>query len=608
MKSRYFILAASLGVVMASCDDVLEAGVENSSDMSVMYQKPTYAQKLFGNAYVLIPTNGTPSSDLGTDDLLSNDPDNDWRKMSTGGWSSSSNPVSSWRSCYHAIQYLNIIIENADLVPWNQDKVRNQMYIDLFKGQSYAMRGMFHYYLLRSHAGYVNGVLMGVPLHLSSETGASDFNQHRNTFAECLDQIYADFAEAKALLPEKYGDLKSDDAVPSRYRELAGGSLNKGELYVAYNYVFGNTDVGMVDYKIIDAIKSQLDLMAASPAFEAISWDAAAKSCAEVLNRVGGLSHFDSNGNTWYCNDAEIEDMGAYDNPDEILWKSGKPGIATGQNNDYPIEHFAYPPSLEGQGSYCPTQNLVDAFPMKNGYPITNSASGYNAKKPYEGRDPRLNLYIVVNGSQIGPDAANANDKVTYIDVTDQSTTYDAIGVQNGKSTRTGYYMRKHTNKKTILGANKNWVKHYTARIRYTEMYLNYAEAANEAYGPTADGGAGCSAYDVIKAIRKRAGIDSSDKYLESIKGDKDAMRQLIRNERRLELCFENKRFYDLRRWKSDLSVAVNGVHISKSGSSLSYSVFAVDQLKFDDYMYYGPIDYSETQKYNNLEQNDGWE
>jgi hypothetical protein len=94
--------------------------------------------------------------------------------------------------------------------------------------------------------------------------------------------------------------------------------------------------------------------------------------------------------------------------------------------------------------------------------------------------------------------------------------------------------------------------EHYQARIRYTEIYLNYAEAANEAFGPTGKGSHAYSAYDVIKAIRSRAGITGGDLYLESIKDNKDKMRELIRNERRLELCFEGFRFWDLRRWKAN--------------------------------------------------------
>ena len=139
-----------------------------------------------------------------------------------------------------------------------------------------------------------------------------------------------------------------------------------------------------------------------------------------------------------------------------------------------------------------------------------------------------------------------------------------------------------------------------------TEIFLDYAEAANEAWGPTADNGHGYSAYDVIKAIRQRGGIEG-DEYLESIKSDKDKMRQLIRNERRIELCFENHRFWDLRRWKADLTEPVKGVRITGSGSAKTYEYFEVEKREYKDYMYFCPIPEAEILKWSNLVQNDGW-
>jgi hypothetical protein len=121
------------------------------------------------------------------------------------------------------------------------------------------------------------------------------------------------------------------------------------------------------------------------------------------------------------------------------------------------------------------------------------------------------------------------------------------------------------------------------------------------------------SAYDVVKAIRKRAGVGVSngDAYLESIKGDQDKMRELIRNERRLELCFENFRFWDLRRWKvslDKLNETARGMQITENtDGSLKYTPIDVESRKYEDYMYYGPVPYEETQKWSNLQQNAGW-
>src|SRR5690606_2173582 len=91
---------------------------------------------------------------------------------------------------------------------------------------------------------------------------------------------------------------------------------------------------------------------------------------------------------------------------------------------------------------------------------------------------------------------------------------------------------------------------HFITYFRFTEVFLNYAEAANEAYGPNNDpNGYGFTARNILRAIRKRAGIEQPDPYLAGLSG-KAAFRKLIRNERRLELCFEGQRFNDLRRWK----------------------------------------------------------
>ncbi len=313
-----------------------------------------------------------------------------------------------------------------------------------------------------------------------------------------------------------------------------------------------------------------------------------------LLDLIGGVSGLASNGNTWYKNADEIANLGAGANPNEMLWRNSKDATA------YELEQAQFPPSLYGSGQINPTQNLVNAFPMANGYPITMDEANYNENNPYEDRDPRLNLYVVVNGSKVGID-----EKVIDTSV-DNTTDNDGLNKENNHSTRTGYYLRKHLREDVYLSStSQNGQPHYSPRIRYTEIFLNYAEAANEAWGPTGTGGHGYSAYDVVKAIRKRAGVgaDNGDAYLESIKNDKDKMRELIRNERRLELCFEGFRFWDLRRWKVSLTEPAKGIRISQG----NYTEFTVENRNYADYMNYGPIPYTEVLKFDELKQNQGW-
>jgi hypothetical protein len=163
--------------------------------------------------------------------------------------------------------------------------------------------------------------------------------------------------------------------------------------------------------------------------------------------------------------------------------------------------------------------------------------------------------------------------------------------------------------------------QHIYARIRYTEIFLAYAEAANDAWGPKADPtGVGFTAYDVIKAIRTRAGLGTDeygrqlpegDAYLEECANDQTKMTNLIRNERRIELCFENKRFWDLRRWLLPLNEPVKGVRIDRNDDTgeLTYTIIEVEKRVFDNsYQCYGPIPKSEVLKWSNLKQNKGWQ
>ena len=113
----------------------------------------------------------------------------------------------------------------------------------------------------------------------------------------------------------------------------------------------------------------------------------------------------------------------------------------------------------------------------------------------------------------------------------------------------------------------------------------------------------------MIKAIRSRAGIgmNGGDPYLEECAQSKEKMRELIRNERRIELCFENKRFWDMRRWQLDLTEPAMGVKIEQDGGALKFTEFEVEPRSYKSHMYYGPIPESETLKWSNLDQNKGW-
>ena len=596
MKLSRLLLISAVLISFTSCDDLFEPALENNQDISQMYKDPTFARGLLDNAYLALPYSESPSSDAATDDAVINQNGDNYKKMATGSWAANMNPVSQWDGRYHAIQYCNLMLENCDKVEWAySSKVLNQMFCDNYKGNAYALRGLHMFYLLRAHAGMVDGQLMGVPIHLSSENSKSDFNLPRNTFKECVDQIMSDFDEALKYLPEQYVDV-DENGVPAKYVQL--GATND-----TYNHALGSIHRGKIDGRIISAFKAQLAIMAASPAYASanvMSYEDAAKYAADCLQKFGGLDAIDPNGWNWFANTKMIDNLGATsDNPKEIIWRANV-------SKSHSLESDNYPPSLFGSGKINPTQNLVDAFPMANGYPISDPNSEYDAKDPYANRDPRLKAYILCNGDKIG-----ATDGV--VNTAADSKTIDGLNRENGKSTKTGYYMRKLLRADVNLNPSSTTdMMHLTARIRTTEILLDYAEAAIEAQGPKANvGGANYSAYDVIKAIRERAGLGEfgEDPYLEECAQSKDKMRELIRNERRLELCFENHRFWDLRRWKANLNEAAKGINITTDATTgeYIYKTFDAEERKYSDYMYYGPIPYSEILKYSNLKQNEGW-
>lgn len=573
--------------MLASCDDLFEPAIENNLGIDHMYNNANYAEGILANGYTRIPIASYPFSEVATDDAVSNDVDNSYRKIAAGSWTSDNNPLDRWTNCKSGIQYLNMFLERCDKVHWADDELVSQMFCDREKAEAYALRAMFNYYLLEAHGGYASdGTLLGVPILETAETQASNFNVPRNSFVECVEAIRADAERALEVLPWEYGDSESMTKLQARYSGAAMSQINR---------VFGNNFCGRISGRVVEAFLAKLNLLGASPAYaeaSGISWTEAADAGAKVLDRIGGVNGLDLTGNTWYCNKADIDAISSSSIPAEVLWMSERL-----KSNS--LEKDNYPPSLYGSGRINPTQNFVNAFPMANGYPISESKGGYDAANPYADRDPRLAAYVTYNGMTSG---LSNGTVTTAVD----GTNNDALNKLTGSSTRTGYYLRKLLRQDISLDPNGTTEEyHYTPRIRYTEMFLLYAEAANEAWGPTGSGSHGYSAYDVIKAIRQRAGIgiENGDEYLESIKGDQDKMRELIRNERRIELSFEGHRFWDLRRWKSELNETAKGMSISGS----TYSVIDVETRNYKDYMFYGPIPYSEVLKFSELIQNKGW-
>ena len=294
---------------------------------------------------------------------------------------------------------------------------------------------------------------------------------------------------------------------------------------------------------------------------------------------------------------------------------------------------FAYPQSglaSNATSGVCPTQNFVDRYETVYGEPLVTdedkaaaiAAGHYNPQNPYAGRDPRLELTIVHDGSA----NSYASKKVINIYYDPAKKTYPLTSIsklsvnfaidwgtkdnsQQGYS-NTGYYCKKYWDGNIGKKGKKHY--HIDPIVRVAELYLNYAEAVNEAYGPNGTaGGLDLTAVQAINIIRNRVGQPD---VLEKYTADKNSFRERIRNERGIELAFEGHHYYyDIRRWKTApelMGKTLYGMYVESIKKSAEYPIgrkFEVRPLPnnrqcvWKDYMYYLPFPDSEAYKLKNF-------
>jgi hypothetical protein len=259
-------------------------------------------------------------------------------------------------------------------------------------------------------------------------------------------------------------------------------------------------------------------------------------------------------------------------------------------DREHNIQYSLVPPSLGGYANFSPLQELVNSYPTIDGYAIDDPAANFDENNPYQNRDPRLSASIIhdeyvmtsYDGSQVIIDTSPgaAPDGLNY----------------SSNSTPTGYYVSKffdpEARNQTNSGLN-------LILIRYAEVLLNYAEAKIEL--------GNFSEQDwntTVKSIRVRAGLIG--KALEYPGNDKQTLREIVRNERRVELAFEaGHRFFDIRRWRIADEVLNGWAHgiRTEDGEYIKVSLRSFDPAKH----YLWPIPLSETDINKNLTQNPNW-
>ena len=331
---------------------------------------------------------------------------------------------------------------------------------------------------------------------------------------------------------------------------------------------------GRITLGMAIALKSRALLYAASPLFNTenniVKWENAAAAANELLQMNS------------YSLDGDYRNLFLADNtaksPETIF------AVRVGAGNT--LEKANYPITTPGGNTgVTPSHNLVSAYEYK-GTP--------DPANPYAERDPRLHLSIVTNNS-------TWNGRIIRM-LPDSTDDY-----RIPQTSKTGYYLKKFLNDGLDLNNEEKKLRTWII-FRLGEIYLNYAEAMNEAYGPDDDHGYGLTARQAINIVRNRPNVEMPAITALS----KEQFRAKVKHERRIELAFEDHRYWDLKRWMdaaTTLSQPLLGVRPVYNNGITSYNVFEVEKRVFiAPKMYLYPIPQSEVIKSNGVVvQNPGW-
>jgi len=375
-----------------------------------------------------------------------------------------------------------------------------------------------------------------------------------------------------------------------------------------YRYSNENENWGRVNGAAAYALKSRALLYRASPLHNPdnniVYWQEAAQAAIDLIEMNNSQSRryrlyttIDNNPNRNYY---ECFITTPYYNDEYILTRSVW--------NTREIELFLAPCGFSGTansvGRTNPTQNLVDSYETINGLPIDLDPA-YNPQNPYANRDPRLAQTILHHGSIWG-DPLQEEERPVDVSYPDGKDYQELHG-----GTLTGYYTKKFLNNMSFKVPTN--YDHACPIFRYGEVLLNAAEAINEAYGPT-------DAYQYVNEVRARVNMPPYSGMTQ------EQLRERIRNERRIELCFEDHWFFDERRWRLfENQTMINernlpvykqvynlyGVQVTPEASTV-YTIVPAQKHPTRAFNipknYFFPIPDAEVKKAPNLKQNPGWE
>ena len=554
------ILPAVVSAV--SCSDFLDRAPGDNMTEQELFSKIETAEAFLDNVYTYLPDFQYNTEDLSGRYKLGDATDEGGFQQASGytqcpfdinlgSWNSETMPMQrNWSDYYGCIRRCNMLIKNYDLIPEEMTTGAATNRKERILGEAYGLRG-YYYFLLFKQWG-------GVPI-ITSVLDPGDESQlsgiKRASAEETLQRVLDDMDEAIKHLPAKHNDANF-----GRFTSLVATVVkSQVKLYWASRYWNRDNDMDR--------------------------WSDAVDACREAYNMALHNGHVLARTYSSLFNESGIQN--------EVIWTKNSPYYY----ECYWWDWYAMP---LGYGAYNvdgPLQELVDDFEMKEsgeipvlGYtsdnqPILNEkAYDYDPAHPWEGREDRFYSCILYHGAML-------QDRPIDISLSGK----DNINI--GSIIRTNYFTNKYLDQDHNLVTNQTWTYRRFASIRTAELYLNLAEALNELDGPTS------AVYQLVNDIRSRAGQPALPAGL-----TQDQMRERIYHERRIELCFENHRFWDVRRWMIAEDVDNGPVHrvMVDDDGNITYPVF--QNRVFDPSKHYlFPIPQSEIDKNNALEQNPGW-
>jgi len=538
-------------------------GIQAKKYLNSVYSQIEYGHNRIDQSFF----NSGDYLDAATDDAISSslDQDNAVLRLATGRYTASSRVKDEmkWGYYYKGIRSSSTFITSIDRVPLRGTVMGATGPIPLksaWKAEARFIRALHYFELVKRYGG--------VPL-VGDEPRqlGDDLELPRNTFEESINYIVGELDSVQdSLRVRPIANPASDGHVVTKGAALA---LKTRVLLYAASPLFNGGN-----------INSENELTGYTN-YDPLRWKAASDAARKFMDEL-----------TYYSLIPDFSDVFITEgNSEVIFFRQGSENSSVELHNG-PVGFTA---PNDGVGRTSPTQNFVETFPLLDGKEIGDTTSVYrfDPLNPYDNRDPRLDLTVLHNNS---------------LWLNKQLETFQG-GLNNPKAaiqkTKTSYYLRKFMGDFERTDNYSN-VSHDWIMFRYAEILLNFAEAENEYSGPTNE------VYQVLQDLRTRAGIEPGDNSMYGLQGNmtQDQMREAIHKERRLEMAFEEQRYWDIRRWKiadEVYSQVFQGLVISQSGPVLNYNIVDVLNPTFEERRYLYPIPYEEVINNDNMVQNPGW-